>query len=73
MNELNSYVIESFITKVQTAKKSNQKAVTLDIKEAQTLIDNLSLVLSRALGRAESAQKQPENDTISLNMDGGKF
>lgn len=73
MNELNSYVIENFITKVQTAKKTNQKSVTLDIKEAQTLIDNLSLVLSRALGNLENAQKQPENNTISVSMDGGNF
>ena len=73
MNELNSYVIENFITKVQTAKKTNQKSVTLDIKEAQTLIDNLSLVLSRALGNLENVQKQPENNTISVSMDGGNF
>lgn len=73
MNELNSYVIENFITKVQTAKKTNQKSVTLDIKEAQTLIDNLSLVLSRALGNLENAQKQPENNSISVSMDGGNF
>lgn len=73
MNELNSYVIENFITKVQTAKKTNQKSVTLDIKEAQTLIDNLSLVLSRALGNLENAQKQPENNIISVSMDGGNF
>jgi K+-sensing histidine kinase KdpD len=73
VNELNSYVIENFITKVQTAKKTNQKSVTLDIKEAQTLIDNLSLVLSRALGNLENAQKQPENNSISVSMDGGNF
>jgi hypothetical protein len=73
VNELNSYVIENFITKVQTAKKTNQKSVTLDIKEAQTLIDNLSLVLSRALGNLENVQKQPENNTISVSMDGGNF
>ena len=73
MNELNSYVIENFITKVQTAKKTNQKSVTLDIKEAQTLIDNLSLVLSRALGNLENVQKQPENNAISVSMDGGNF
>jgi hypothetical protein len=73
VNELNSYVIENFITKVQTAKKTNQKSVTLDIKEAQTLIDNLSLVLSRALGNLENVQKQPENNAISVSMDGGNF
>ena len=73
MNELNSYVIENFITKVQTAKKTNQKSVTLDIKEAQTLIDNLSLVLSRALGNLENVQKQPENNKISVSMEGGNF
>ncbi len=44
MNEINNYIIEDFANKVYAAKKSNQKQIVLDIKEAQNLVENLTLV-----------------------------
>ena len=73
MNEINSYVIEDFISKVHAAKKSNQKQITLDTREAQILVDNLALVLSRALGNLDRAQNTSQDNNISVQMDGGSF
>lgn len=71
MNEINSYVVEDFVTKVQTARKTNQKQVVLDMKEAQNLVDNLTLILSRALGNVQVSTN--ENTVTSVQMDGGGF
>lgn len=71
MNELNSYVIEDFVTKVQTARKTNQKQVVLDMKEAQNLVDNLTIILSRALGNVQVSTA--DNTVTSVQMDGGSF
>lgn len=71
VNEINSYVVEDFVTKVQTARKTNQKQVVLDMKEAQNLVDNLTLILSRALGNVQVTST--ENTVTSVQMDGGSF
>lgn len=71
MKEINNYIIEDFADKVYAAKKSNKNQVILDIKEAQILVENLTLVLARALGNIEKAR--PIDDQISVSMDGGGF
>ena len=71
MNEINSYVVEDFVSKVIAARKTNQKQVVLDMKEAQNLVDNLTLILSRALGNVAVATT--DNTVTSVQMDGGSF
>lgn len=74
MNEINSYIVEDFVNKVIAARKTNQKQVVLDIKEAQNLVDNLTLILSRALGNVDKALgSSNENTVTSVQMDGGSF
>ena len=73
MKEINSYIVEDFVHKVYAAKKGNQKQVVLDIKEANALVDNLTLILARALGNAENTQVSAGETQISMNMDGGNF
>ncbi len=74
MKELNSYLIEDFANKVFAARKSNQKSVTLDIKEAQLLVETLTIVLSRAVGNLERANTtEPQETVTSVQMDGGSF
>ena len=74
MNEINSYVVEDFVNKVIAARKTNQKQVVLDIKEAQNLVDNLTLILSRALGNVNKVlESSNENTVTSVQMDGGSF
>jgi hypothetical protein len=74
VKELNSYLIEDFANKVFAARKSNQKSVTLDIKEAQLLVETLTIVLSRAVGNLERANTtEPQETVTSVQMDGGSF
>lgn len=74
MKEINSYLIEDFANKVYAAKKTNQKQVTLDLKEAQLLVETLTIVLSRAVGNMDKALATTTQETnISVNMDGGAF
>ena len=74
MNEINSYIVEDFVNKVVAARKTNQKQVVLDIKDAQNLVDNLTVILSRALGNVDKAiSTSSENTVTSVQMDGGSF
>jgi len=74
VKEINSYLIEDFANKVYAAKKTNQKQVILDLKEAQLLVETLTIVLSRAVGNMDKALATTTQETsISVNMDGGNF
>lgn len=74
MKQLNTLPIEDYLEKARIAIKSNQKSVTLTIKEATDLQNSLSVVMTRLLGNLE--QKMSENqfsDKIEIKVDGGKF
>ncbi len=71
MKEINNYIIEDFADKVFSAKRLNKQQIVLDIKEAQILVETLTIVLARALGNVE--RSKPDDDTISVSMDGGSF
>jgi hypothetical protein len=70
MKQLNTLPIEDFLDKARIAIKSNQKSVTLTIKEATDLQNSLSIVMTRLAGETPVVQ-QPE--VIQVKMDGGKF
>lgn len=64
------------MSKVQIATKTHQTQVTLTLKEAQILSENLGFVLSRALGNLDKAYNQTgeqDDGAISIQMDGGGF
>jgi len=71
MNYLNTAPIENFLDKARIAIKSNQRNLTLDIKEVQSLVDSLAVTMTRLAGDAPS--KQPENTAVKVKMDGGNF
>ena len=74
MKQLNTLPIEDYLEKARIAIKSNQKSVTLTIKEATDLQNSLSIVMTRLAGSLE--QKMSENkfpDKIEIKVDGGKF
>lgn len=73
MREINNYIIEDFANKVYAAKKTNQKSITLDIKEAQNLVENLTIILARALGNVERNNPKDDDGVVSVSMDGGGF
>jgi hypothetical protein len=73
VREINNYIVEDFANKVYAAKKTNQKSITLDIKEAQNLVENLTIILARALGNVERNNPKDDDSVVSVSMDGGGF
>ncbi len=73
MKEINNYIIEDFADKVYAAKRTNKQQVVLDIKEAQILVENLTIVLARALSNTEKMVSNSEESNISVSVDGGSF
>ena len=74
MKHLNTLPIEDFLEKTRIAIKSNQKSLTLTIKEATDLQNSLSIVMTRLSGNLD--QMMSENqfpDKIEIKVDGGKF
>ena len=75
MKQLNTLPIEDFLDKTRIAIKSNQKSVTLTIKEATDLQNSLSIVMTRLSGEMDqilsAATNQPS--TLEIKVDGGKF
>jgi hypothetical protein len=75
MKQLNTLPIETFLDKARIAIKSNQKHLTLDIKEVQSLSDSLAVAMTRIAGELDEKLTSAEGapSIISINMDGGGF
>jgi hypothetical protein len=75
MKQLNTLPIETFLDKARIAIKSNQKHLTLDIKEVQSLSDSLAVAMTRIAGDLDNHLNSIESapSVISINMDGGGF
>lgn len=67
---MNTLPIEEFLNKARIAIKSNQKDLTLSIKEVTDLQNSLSIVMTRLAGEVPTTQ-MPE--VIQVKMDGGRF
>lgn len=70
MKALNTLPIEDFLDKARVAIKTNQKNLTLSIKEISDLQNSLSVVMTRLAGEFSEG---PEQEDIVIKMDGGKF
>ena len=69
---INTIPIEDFLNKTRIAIKSNQKTVTLSIKEATDLQNSLAIVMTRLTGNLDvSASANAE--VVTIRMDGGTF
>lgn len=74
MKQLNTLPIEDYLEKTRIAIKSNQKSVTLTIKEATDLQNSLSIVMTRLAGNLEQKMSETQfSDKIEIKVDGGKF
>lgn len=74
MKQLNTLPIEDFLNKTRVAIKSNQKNVTLTLKEATDLQNSLSVVMTRLSGEMEQVlSAATQEKTVQVKMDGGKF
>ena len=71
MNYINTAPIENFLDNARLAIKSNQKSVTLDIKEVQSLYDSLAVTMTRLAGTPVNIKV--EETPIQVKMDGGNF
>jgi hypothetical protein len=74
MKPLNTLPIEEFLDKARIAIKTNQKNLTLSIKEITDLQNSLSVVMTRLAGEMDqilASAAQP--NTVEVKMDGGKF
>ena len=75
MKQLNTLPIEDFLDKTRIAIKSNQKTLTLTIKEAADLQNSLSVVMTRLSGEMDQilAQAGQSSNSLEVKRDGGKF
>ena len=67
MKQLNTLPIEDFLDKTRIAIKSNQKTITLTIKEATDLQNSLSGEMDQLLSQSG------QSSSFEVKMDGGKF
>lgn len=73
MKPLNTLPIEDFLDKTRIAIKSNQKNLTLTIKEATDLQNSLAIVMTRLSGELDQASSAVSTNDIEIRMNGGKF
>lgn len=72
MKPLNTLPIEDFLEKARIAIKSNQKNLTLSIKEVTDLQNSLSIVMTRLSGQLDERALE-QNAPITVKMNGGRF
>ena len=70
MSNINTYPIEDFLNKARLAIKSNQKNLTLSIKEVSDLQNSLSVVMTRLAGENNSNNL---GENVVIKVDGGSF
>jgi hypothetical protein len=74
MKPLNTLPIEDFLNKARVAQKSNQRNISLDIKEVTALAESLSIVMTRLTGELDKIISSPQESTSNqIKMDGGSF
>jgi hypothetical protein len=73
MKQLNTLPIEDFLDKARVAIKSNQRNLSLSIKEVTDLQNSLSVVMTRLAGELDQAPTTAQPDNITISMDGGNF
>lgn len=73
MKPLNTIPIEEFFNKTRVAIKSNQKSITLTIKEATDLQNSLAVVMTRLAGDVDKLLSNEKSEVVEVKMNGGKF
>jgi hypothetical protein len=73
MKQLNTLPIEDFLEKARIAIKSNQKNLTLTIKDVTDLQNSLSTVMTRLAGELDQIATTSQEETVVIKMDGGTF
>lgn len=72
MKNLNTLPIEDFLDKARIAIKSNQKNLTLSIKEVTDLQNSLAVVMTRLSGELDQGASAGAEDIV-IKLNGGTF
>lgn len=71
---INTAPLQQLIQQIKTADLSNQKDIKIDISTAKNIAYTLGIVMSRLAGDYEQLlAKKDKDDTIQIQMDGGKL
>ena len=73
MKNLNTFPIEDFLDKARIAIKTNQKGLSLSIKEVSDLQNSLSVVMTRLAGELDQNNGGGITDDIVIKLNGGTF
>ena len=73
MTTLNTLPIEDFLNRARIAIKSNQRNITLTIKEVADLQNSLAVVMTRISGELDRELTSAQTDNIEIRMNGGTF
>jgi len=73
MKQLNTLPIEDFLDKARIAIKTNQKTLTLSIKEITDLQNSLAVVMTRLSGELDELAANRSQEDIVIKVDGGGF
>lgn len=72
-NPLNTIAIENFLQAAKVASKTNQREIRLDQKQYKDLADTLGIVLARLVELQDTALNNRQEESVSVEMDGGNF
>ena len=72
-NPVNTLPIENFLQKSKVATKSQQRELKLDSKEHKDLADSIAMLLARLVELQDTRLQQPQEQNVSVEMDGGNF
>jgi len=72
-NPVNTLPIENFLQKSKVATKTQQRELKLDSKEHKDLADSIAMLLARLVELQDTRLQQPQEQNVSVEMDGGNF
>ena len=72
-NPINTIPIENFLQNAKIAGKTQQREIKLDAKQYKDLADSISMLLARLVELQDTRLQQPQEQNVSVEMDGGNF
>ena len=72
-NPVNTIPIENFLQKAKVASKTQQRELKLDAKQYKDLADSIAMLLARLVELQDTRLQQPQEQNVSVEMDGGNF
>lgn len=77
MSKIQTQPIEEFISRAKSSKQRQEKMLSLSMQDAERLSNSLSQVMTRLVSVQEeiieALKTSKESQSVSIEMDGGKF